>query len=275
MNTRTIPRLAFYLGAVLLGLGFAYPVAWVIYSSFKTLGEIFVGPWPSLSPTLQNFVVAWRDMPYPRTLANSTIVMIGATVPCTLFSALAAYAFARMRFFGRYFFFMLLIGGILVPMQVTIIPVFLELKSMGLLNTYGGLIFPLIARWLPTGIFILTGFYRDLPKAIEESAILDGASRLSVFWRIVIPLSRPALSSVAILVSLQTWAEFLLPVVVAQDKNLYTLPLGVLSFIIGPYFTNWNYVFASLSLSIFPTIAVYLALHRSFISGLTSGAMKG
>lgn len=260
---------------VFLALAFAYPVIWIIYSSFKTPGDIFSSPWPTLNMTLDNFIKVWADMHYPTLFMNSAIVMIGATIPCTLFSALCAYAFARLSFPGKYVLFLLVIGGILVPMQVTVIPLFLMLKSMYLLNNYAGIILPLVARWLPTGTFILTGFYKDLPKEFEESAKIDGASTYTIFRKIIFPISTKAIATVAILVALQTWAEFLLPLVVARDQAMYTLPLGILAFQHGYYYTEWNLVFAGLSLSIIPTILAYLALHRSFEMGITSGAVKG
>lgn len=267
-------KAAFNTTAIFLALAFAFPVVWIIYSSFKTPGEIFTSPWPTLNPTLNNFIVAWQDMHYPQLFMNSSIVMIGTTVPCTIVSALAAYAFARLKFPGKHLLFLLVIGGILVPMQVTIIPLFLLLKQMQLVNSYGGIVFPLIARWLPTGTFILTGFYRVIPKEFEESARVDGASTYTIFRRIILPISTKALATVAILVALQSWAEFLLPLVVARDQSLYTLPLGIMAFQHGYYYTDWNLVFAGLSMSIIPTILAYLALHNSFEIGITSGAIK-
>ncbi|WP_324715849.1 carbohydrate ABC transporter permease [Carboxydochorda subterranea] len=270
---RTARGVLFTGALVAIGLAMALPFLWMITSSFKPMREIFAYPptlWPQ-SPTLDNYVTAFGRTPVARWFLNSAIVTGSITLSNVLADAMAAYAFARLRFPGKDVVFVLLLVTLMIPFHLTLVPLFLILRSLGLLNSLAGVIAPGLASIL--GVFLLRGFFADIPLELEEAARVDGAGEFQIFWRVAMPLARPALATVAIIVFVQSWGEFLLPLLVLNDRSAFTLPLGIRMFQ-GEYSTEWGQLMAVTFLADLPILVLFLMLQRHFIHGLTQGALK-
>jgi raffinose/stachyose/melibiose transport system permease protein len=207
-------------------------------------------------------------------LLNSLLTVIG-TLALLLFSAsLAAFVLARISFPGRELVFNLFLFGLLFPLTVAVLPLYITIRSVGLLDSLWGVILPQVAFSLPTTILILRNFFRAIPQELEDAAIIDGASTLGFFWRVLLPLSRPALAVVSMLAAVASWNNFLLPLLVLTEDNHWTLPLGALQFQ-QQYGTDWASVLAFVSLAMIPAILIYLVAERQIVAGLTAGAVKG
>jgi multiple sugar transport system permease protein len=210
--------------------------------------------------------------PMGRFLVNSLIVAAVSTVLSVTTSAMGAYAFARLRFRGRDALFVLYLATLMVPLQVTIVPLFIEMRYLGLVNTYPALILPGIASAF--GTFLLRQAFMTLPREYEEAAFIDGASHLTVFRRVVLPLARPAVATFAIFAFMASWNSFLWPLVITSDLELMTLPVG-LSNLHGQYDTAWNLVMAGATLSVIPILIVYVIAQRHVIRGVALAGIKG
>jgi raffinose/stachyose/melibiose transport system permease protein len=186
---------------------------------------------------------------------------------------MAAYALARYRFRGNEAIYLFFLSGLMVPLKLAIIPLFIQLATLGLVDTHLGLILVYTAMGLPSAIFILTGFLRTLPTEPEESARIDGASEARIMWSIMLPLARPAMVIAGIHNAVPIWNDFFFPLVMVQTDRLKTLPQGLTVFM-GEYNTEWGVLFAGLTLAALPITLVYMALSRQFIAGLTHGAVK-
>jgi raffinose/stachyose/melibiose transport system permease protein len=273
------PRL---LGAVvryaIVGLAtvvVGYPVLWMLLQSFKTKFELYANVWGLPQQLfLDNYVQAWRIARMGTYVFNSLIVSVGTVAIVLVLASLAGYAFARLRFAGRQVLFYAFIFSLIVPLQVTIIPLYAVVSGLGLTNTYFALILPYAAGGLPLSIFLLRAFFESVPREIEEAARIDGCSELAAFWRVVLPISGPGLATVTILQFLGAWNEFLLALIFIRNPALRTIPLGLQSFFFE-YAVEWGYLFAALSMATVPVILVYVLMQRHFISGLTAGAVKG
>jgi raffinose/stachyose/melibiose transport system permease protein len=207
-------------------------------------------------------------------LRNSLLVMLVATSGVVLICSLAAFVFARTDFRGKSLAFNLLTVGVMFPTNVAILPVYLVLRQIGMLNNLWGVIVVQIAFQLSGNILILRGFFEAIPVELQDAAYIDGCSTFDFFWRILLPLARPALSAVAALTMVVSWNDLLVPLVVIDNDALWTLPLGTMQFQ-GQYGTELNLVAAFVALSALPTIIFYLLAERQIVSGLTAGALKG
>ncbi len=245
------------------------PFVWAVSASFKSLPEIAEGG-INLIPktlTLANYQRIFAQEPlFGRWLFNSAIVAIFVTLFNLLFNSMAGYALARIRFPGNQFWFFLILASLMVPGQITLLPKFLILKSMGWLNTYQGLIIP--AAINATFIFMMRQFFINFPKELEEAAALDGLGRFETFFQIVLPLAKPALAAQTIFVFMGSWNEFLMPLVVMSDPEMFTLPLGLNAFK-GEYISYWNYIMAASMVFTLPALAIYIFFNRYFIQGIT------
>lgn len=252
-----------------------YPVFWMLQQSFKTKFELYANVW-GLPQQLfvDNYVQAWRIARMGTYIFNSVIVSVGTVVVVLVLASLAGYAFARMRFAGRQVLFYAFVFTLIVPLQVTIIPLYAVVSGLGLTNTYFALILPYAAGGLPLSIFLLRAFFESVPREIEEAARIDGCSELAAFWRVVLPISGPGLATVTILQFLAAWNEFLLALIFIRNPALRTIPLGLQAFFFE-YSVEWGYLFAALSMATVPVIIVYVLMQRHFITGLTAGAVKG
>lgn len=250
------------------------PIVIMVFSAFKTNMEIFQSPFslPDFSH-VTNFVKIWTQTNFLRYLLNSFVVT-GASMACILtLGTMAAYAIARYEFFGASFILMFFLAGLTLPLKLAIIPLFMLMRDLGILNNQLSLIAVYTAMGLPTTVFIMTGFIRTLPNELEDAARMDGASEARIMWSIMLPLVRPALVIAGIQNVVPIWNDFFFPLVFIQNDNLKTLPQGLTTFM-GEYTTDWGVLFSGLTLSAAPIIIIYIVLSRQFISGMTSGAIK-
>lgn len=251
----------------------AMPFLWMVTTSLKPAGALF--DQPLLLPThfeWQNYVEAWRAAPFPRFFLNSAIMTIGVTVCQTILSAMAGYAFARMRFPGRNLLFFFVLGTMMIPFPITIIPSFLIIADLGWLDTYQALIIPRAASAF--AIFLFRQFFLSIPPELEEAALIDGSNRLTVFLRIILPLSKPVIAASAIFSFLFAWNDFLWPLIVTTSTDMRTVQLGLAVFQ-GQYGTFWTLLMAATVLVTLPAIVAFLFAQRRFIEGITSSGLKG
>lgn len=207
-------------------------------------------------------------------LLNSMIVLVFTTVAVVLVCSLAAFIFSRTAFRGRDVLFNILMIGLLFPINAAILPIFLTIRSLNLLDTLAGIILPQIAFGMAGTIIILRGFFRAIPSELQDAASIDGCNTFDFFWRVMLPLTRPALAAVAALTAIGSWNSFFLPLLVLSKDTLYTLPLGTMQFQ-GQYGSDVALTQAFVFLSLVPTVIFYLMAERQIVSGLTAGALKG
>ena len=251
-----------------------YPLFVMAISSFKTNAEIFTSPFAlPQSFSLANAEKVWTDTNFVRYLANSIGVTAASIILIVVFSTMAAYAIARYEFRGSTLILMFFLSGMTVPLKLAIIPLFIELDRLHLLNTYAGLVLVYVAMGIPSAVFIMTGFLRSLPRELEEAPRVDGASEWRVMMQIMLPLARPAMVIVAIQNAVPIWNDFFFPLILITSDDLKTLPQGLTVFM-GEFTTNWGVLFTGLSLAALPITLVYIALSRHFIAGITQGAVK-
>ena len=251
-----------------------FPFGWMIATSLTSDSQLFVTP-PQLIPAPlvpDNYVRVAEAFPIGRFLVNSLLVAGISTSLQVGTSAMAAYAFARLRFRGRDVLFLLYLATLMVPLQVIIVPLFIEMRLLGLVNTYPGLILPAIASAF--GTFLLRQAFLSLPRELDEAAFIDGASHWTVFRRIVLPLAGPALATFGIFAFMASWNSFLWPLVVTSSQDLFTLPVG-LSNLHGRYETAWNLVMAGSTISVIPIVAVYVIAQKHVIRGVALSGIKG
>jgi raffinose/stachyose/melibiose transport system permease protein len=222
---------------------------------------------------LSNFVTAWKEAHFSQYLLSSLIVSSIATTICCFVSTLAGYAFATMDFRGRSVLFALLVAGIIVPSEAVIVPQYFELRSVGLTDTYWSLIGPETAGALAFGTFWMRNYFRSLPPALLDAAAVDGSNSWQTLWRVLVPTSTPAIVTMATLVFMWTWNEFLLALVMITSDPLRTAPLG-LSFFRGAHLTEYSLLSAAAIIVAIPVIALYFFFQRHFIAGMLSGAIK-
>lgn len=251
-----------------------YPLFVMVTSSFKTNAEIFSSPLslPTHFSTA-NLEKVWTETNFVRYLANSVGITAASVALILLVSTLAGYAIARYRFRLSSLALMFFLSGMTVPLKLAIIPLFIQLDTLGLVDSYLGLVLVYVAMGIPSAVFIMTGFLRTLPRELEESARMDGASELRIMWSIMLPLARPALVIVAIQNAVPIWNDFFFPLVLITSDNLKTLPQGLTVFV-GEFTTDWGVLFTGLTLAALPITLLYIVLSKQFISGITQGAVK-
>ncbi|MDX6366866.1 MAG: multiple sugar transport system permease protein [Nocardioidaceae bacterium] len=257
------------------------PLVWMLVTSLETTTETHQFPpvlWPH-HPQWHNYSQAVHAAPFFRFMLNSTIVAAVTVVTNLVFCSIAGYAFARLRFFGRGLLFGLLMATLMVPFQVTMIPEFLIVKWFGVhvwaqlgIDHLGALVVPNLATAL--GVFFLRQFFLTIPVELEEAARIDGTSRLGVLFKIVMPLSLPALSTLAALTFLDSWNSFLWPLIVVTSENHMTLPVGLTTFQ-GAHDTQWGLLMAANTLSLLPMLVVFFAAQRYFVRSVASTGLKG
>jgi len=260
-------QLLVYALLTLYSIAVALPIVWMFLSSTKTVRELFSFPFAlPAQPQWGNFAKAW-DSGISHYLVNSLFVTTVSVCLIVLFSALAAYALARLNFPGRVPIFLLLIAGFAIPVHTVLVPLYRSLNGMGLLNTYAGLIAPYVAFGIPFSVLLLYAFFLEFPPEIEDAARIDGCSTLPMVFKIVMPLSMPALVSVTVFQSVFLWNEFSLALIVIRDDALRTIPLGLTKFQ-GQWSTNWTLMLASLSMATLPVLLLYIVLQKQFIRSL-------
>lgn len=251
-----------------------YPIFMMVLSGFKTTPEIFMSPF-SLPERLntENFQVIWNKTDVPRYFLNSVIVTLSSIILLLVTGTMAAYAIARYKFRGTLMVSLFFLSGLMLPIRLAIIPLFIQLKYLGLIDSLLGLIFIYTAMSLPATVFILTGFLRSLPKELEDSARMDGASELRILIDIMVPLISPALVIAGIYSAVPIWNDFFFPLIFIQSPEWKTLAQGLTSFF-GEYSINYGVLYAGLSLASLPMILIFIVQSRRFIAGMTAGALK-
>jgi multiple sugar transport system permease protein len=262
-------RNVLYILLLIYALITVIPFLWALSASFKPLAEIISGEVNFIPRqfTLENYRQVFVEEPlFWRWFLNSVAIAVTVTLFNLLFNSLAGYALARLHFRGKRFWFLLVLAVLAVPIQVTLIPTFLILKTLGWLNSYQGMIVPSMVN--ATFIFMMRQFFLNFPPELEEAAALDGLNRFGIFWHIVLPLARPALAAQTILVFMSSWNNFLLPVVILFEPKMFTLPLGLNTFK-GEYISYWNNIMAASMVFTLPVIILYAFFNRYFIQGVT------
>jgi len=272
---RRIAPLLRYLVAALVALIVLIPLLTAALNGFKSNADLLLRPfslpqvwvWENYSSVLSSGAF-WRQM------LNSVLVTAGTAIGVVALASMAAYIFARLEFPGRELLFNFFTLGLLFPIAVAILPLYITLRQAGLIDSLWGIILPQIAFGLPGNILILRGFFASIPRELDEAAAIDGCTPFGYFWRILLPLMRPALAAVAVLTMVASWNNFFLPLLVLNSEQLYTLPLGIQQFQ-GQFGTDWSRVLAFVTLALIPTIGFYLLAERQLVAGLTAGAVKG
>jgi multiple sugar transport system permease protein len=263
-----------HLVLIPIALVMVVPLAWMVVTSLQTLDETRHFP-PTLVPSSaewSNYGEVLRQAPFGRWFVNTLIVTVASVVGNLLFCSLAGYAFARIKFFGRDVVFVLVLATLMIPFQVIIIPSFLIVRRLGLIDTLGALILPNLAGAF--GIFLLRQFFRTLPIELEEAARIDGASRLGVLFKIVLPLSGPALATLAVITFMWTWNDFLWPLIVISSREHMTLQLGLSTFQ-GAHQTNTHLLMAASVMSVLPVLVLFFVAQRYFVRGIATTGLKG
>lgn len=256
------------------GLVFLFPFVWMVSTSLTTTGELFKLP-PQLIPNPIDgsaYERLFTQVPILRWVLNSVGVSLAVTFLQVLSSAMAAYAFTRLEFRGRNVIFVLFLATLMVPFQVMVVPLFIELRYLGMLNSYAGLIIPEMA--MPFGVFLLRQAFLGLPRELEEAAFMDGAGHIRNFFTLVLPLSKPAIATVAVFSFMGSWNNFLWPLIIINSPDLMTLPLG-LSSLSSRFVTDWNLVLAGATISVLPIVAVFLFAQRYVLQGVAMSGLKG
>lgn len=271
---QTIARTTSYLVLSVVGVTMLVPFLWMLSTSLKDSSSAFDFPpkWIPHPATWRNYLDAWTSVPFGRFYFNSILVGVLTTAGQVLTSALAAYGFARLRFPGRDKLFLAYLATMMIPGSVTMIPVFILIKQMGLIDSYTALILPGI--FSAYGTFLLRQFFMTLPRDLEEAARIDGCSLFGIFWKIILPLSKPALATLTTFTFMGSWNNFMWPLIVVNSMDKMTLPVGLQSFQ-SLYSTEWTLLMAGSIIVLIPVVVVFLMCQRYFIEGIQMGAIKG
>lgn len=263
-----------HVGLVLGLLIMIVPFVWMILGSFKTTAELRQVPptWIPEQPTLGNYQDLFDRLDFARFFFNSAVVAVLVTVGNLVFCSMLGYALAKLRFPGRRPLFLLVLATLMVPGLVTFMPLFVLVANMGLVNTHAGLALPFVAQAF--GVFLMRQFIMGVPDELLDAARIDGAGEHYIFWRIVLPLTGPALATLAILMFLGSWNNFLWPLVVATTENMYTLPIAIALFSTGQHETNLGLLMAGSAAALVPVLVVFVVLQRFFTQGIAMTGIK-
>ncbi|GIH15784.1 carbohydrate ABC transporter permease [Rugosimonospora africana] len=268
-------RLPMYLVLIVVGLVFVGPLYWLAASALKPTVDIYRYPpiWVPFHLRWANFSDAWHAAPVGRFFVNSVLVSTVATAVELVFATLCAYAFAFLRFPAKRVLFLVLLGAMMVPGNVTLLPNYLTISDLGWVNTYQGLIVPGLGSVF--GTFLLRQHMLTLPDAILDAARMDGASHLRTLVKIVLPVSRPMVVTVGIVTLVTKWNDFIWPLIVTNSNNMRTVPVGLLLLKSQEGYNNWGAILAGAVLAVVPVLVVFFFAQRHLVAGLTQGATKG
>ena len=259
---------------ILAGVITLIPFIWMISTALKPASEVFSNPPALVGSSIEwgNFAAAWNYLPFGRFMLNGVIVSGIGTILVVVTSAMAAYAFSRLKWRGRDGTFLIYLGTLMVPQEVLIVPMFILMRNLGWVNSYQALIIP----WAFTafGTFLLRQFFLTLPDELEEASRIDGASRWTSFTRIILPLATPALGTLAVFTFIGYWNSFLWPLLIVSDVNMATVPLG-LNMFLGQTGNQWNLLMAASTISVIPSAIIVIALQRYLVSGIALSGMGG
>lgn len=269
-------RIAMYGFMLILVIVMILPFVWMLSTSLKSQ-EYILQATPQLIPnpiTTESYVLLAERIDLPRTFFNSLFVAVISTVGQIIVAAMAAYAFARMEWRGRDVVFTLYLATMMIPSVVLVIPQFILVRSLGWVNSYAALVVP--ALFSAFGTFLLRQSFKGLPKDFEEAAVVDGANHFTIFWRIILPLSQPALATLAVFSFMGSWNAYLWPLFAARKADVMTLPIALATLQAGPRaLTEWNIVMAGAVITVLPILLVYLLAQRWFVRGIVSSGLKG
>ncbi|MDQ6739895.1 MAG: carbohydrate ABC transporter permease [Actinomycetota bacterium] len=267
-------KAAGYAALTALALFALGPFLWTLSTSLKNIDEVFVFPPQLLPSTLKwsNYSTLWREFPMARWMFNSAYIVVLAVLGKLVLTSTAAYAFARLRWPGRDYVFYGYLTALMIPWEVTLIPGFVLMRQFGWIDSHLALIVPSIGDVF--GTFLLRQYFLSLPRELEDAARIDGAGYFAVFWRIILPLSKPALAVVAVLGFMSVWNAFLWPLIMINSTSKFTLPVG-LQLLNSQHGTDWTVLMAGDVIALIPVLIVYLAAQKHFVQGITMTALKG
>ncbi len=252
------------------------PFAWMVSGSLKSSELVFVYPPIFIPPKImwENYARIFKELPFARYMLNSFFVSSSVVILGLFVNSLAGYSFARIPFKGSTVIFVLILATMMIPGEMIILPLFLIVKSFGWFNTYNALIFPGVVS--PFGIFLLRQFFKGLPVELEEAATIDGCSRFGIYWRIALPLAKPALLTLSVLTFMWNWDSFLWPLIVITSEEMRVVQIG-LALIVGQqtYSGFWNVIMAASVVACLPTIFIFMALQKYYVQGVATTGLKG
>lgn len=269
-----LQRWAVTIPLIVLAAVHFFPILYLLSMSLKSASEIFVYP-PSLIPeefAFSNYVEALNVAPLTRFLLNSLVVAAAITLLQIVTSILAAYALARMEFWGKTVMLILFVATMMVPLEVTLVPNYFTIAKLGWINTYMGLIAPSAASGF--GIFLLYQFFRTIPKELEEAATVDGASRLRFLFQFMVPLAMPAILGFAVFAFVSAWNQYLWPLVITQSTQMRTAQVGIGMFRAANESNSWGMIMAATTILVLPSMMLFVLTQRQFVRGLTMGGLK-
>lgn len=272
----SLPTYGFLLFYLALTAG---PFVWLGVTTFKPSREIFLSPFSlPQAPTLENYVKAWQVGRFDLYFQNSLVLTLATVLATLALASPASYALARFRFPGASAVSFYFLSGLMIPIQLAVVPLFFEMKWLHLLNSRTGLFLVYLATSLPFAIFLLVGFFRSLPGSLREAALLEGAGEWTIFRKVFLPLARPGLATVGIITFLGVWNEYLVAFTLLSGQGgeqARTLPLGLANLtIVGQFRTDFGMVFAGVAIVMLPTLIAYVSLEKALTKGLTAGASK-
>jgi raffinose/stachyose/melibiose transport system permease protein len=251
------------------------PLLATVLGGFKTLGDLRVNPFGLPGEwEWRNYLDILGGLRYWQLMGNSAVIALLTVALTVLVSAMAAFVFVHVKFFGATFLLNYLLLGLMFPAATAILPLFIQVRDLGLLDNYWGVVLPQVAFGVASSVLLFRNYFKQLPPDLFEAALIDGCGYFGFFWHIVLPLSRPILATVAVIVFVHSWNGYLLPLVVFNRESLYTWPLGIMAYQ-GEYSTDWNLVLAFITLTILPAVIMFFAAQKHIVAGLTSGSVKG
>ena len=270
-----VSKLIIYIILIILAVIYVAPLLWVIMASFKNNTTLMTDPfgWPN-PLNFDNYVTAWVGGGIGGYFLNSVIVVGCTLVISILINCMAAYGMARMKWKLSGAAMVFFLTGMMVPIHATLIPLYTMFSAIGFLNSYLSLIVPYVVFTFCQSIYIMRGFFGNIPKEMEEAAVIDGCSIWRAFWRIIMPISTAGIFTIGLFTFNGTWNELLVGLIFTNSKAIRTLPVGLTSFV-GQYSTNYTPMFAAIVIAILPTIIVYCCFSNKIVGGLTAGAVKG
>ncbi|KQR08321.1 carbohydrate ABC transporter permease [Cellulomonas sp. Leaf334] len=262
---------------VVLGIGLVLvitPFVWMALGSVKSEGELRANPptwWPQ-NPTLDNFRELFTRLDFPQFFTNSVVVAVVVTLGNLVFCSMLGYAFAKLDFWGKAWLFRLVLATLMIPGMVTLVPLFVQISNLGMVNTYFGLILPFLAG--PFGVFLMRQFIQGIPDELIDAGRVDGAGEFRIFARVVMPLCKPALATLGILTFLGSWNNFLWPLVVSSTEDMYTLPVALALYSVGQNSTQYGLLLAGSMVVVIPILILFFALQKHVVQGLATTGLK-
>lgn len=267
-------RIVIWVWFVAYSIAILYPLIWLGMNGFKSNRDFFLNPWALPEKWLwQNYVDAW-NAGIGQYFWNSVYVTVISVVIVLFLGSLAAYGLSRFRFKGDHFILLIVLSGLMLAPQVSLISLYKMLQAIGLYNTRWALIVPYVAFQLPFAIFLMRSYFLSIPRELEESATIDGCSRWRVYWHIILPMGKPILASAALLTGMNIWNEFMFAMVFIEDSSLRTIPVGLMN-MRSQLNTNFGIQLAGLAISAFPMIIAFILFQKQFVRGLMAGSVKG